>query len=185
MYIDTAIFVWVRTKPLMPFLLTTLCSCQSWRVNEPINTSHWGSTSKVYLYIKGTGTKTGKKQYLSLENTPSQFSHFYKRWCSFYKEKKLNCSYPNEKSYSLSDISQPYGLLFYVMVCLKVNRTDISQSSDFALYMVSWSLLDGWTSNFWIRSQCDPTFDLRIDIGQSDLYFMAQWFCFIAWRLFG
>ena len=44
----TAIFVWVRTKPLMAFLLTTLCSCQSWRVNEPINTSHWGSTSKVY-----------------------------------------------------------------------------------------------------------------------------------------
>ena len=47
----TAIFVWLRTKPLVSFLLNTLCSCQSWRINEPIhvNTWHWSSTSKVYL----------------------------------------------------------------------------------------------------------------------------------------
>ena len=102
-FVVTAVFVWVRTKPLMSYLLTTLCTCQSWQFIEPINTSHWGSKSKVYLYIKGTGTKTDKKnQYLSQENTPAQLSHFDKRWCGFYKAKKLNCSYPNEKSYKRS-----------------------------------------------------------------------------------
>ena len=66
--VSTDIFISVRTKLLMSFLLTTLCSCQSWRVNEPV-------TNQI------------KNQYLSLENTPAQLSHFDKWWCSFYKEK--------------------------------------------------------------------------------------------------
>ena len=33
-------------------------------------------------------------------------------------------------------------------------------------------------------NQYDPTFDLKIDIGHFDLYFMVQWFCLISWRLF-
>ena len=27
-------------------------------------------------------------------------------------------------------------------------------------------------------------FDLKINVGHCDLYFMVQWFCFISWRLF-
>ena len=33
-------------------------------------------------------------------------------------------------------------------------------------------------------SQYDPNFDLKINIGHYDLYFMVQWFCLISWRLF-
>ena len=39
-------------------------------------------------------------------------------------------------------------------------------------------------SNFWIMSQCDTTFDLKINVGHSDLYFMVQWFCLTSQRLF-
>ena len=28
-------------------------------------------------------------------------------------------------------------------------------------------------------SQCDAIFDLKIEIGLHDLYFMVQWFCLI------
>ena len=30
----------------------------------------------------------------------------------------------------------------------------------------------------------DPTFDLKINVGHYDLYFMVQWLCLIPWRLF-
>ena len=33
-------------------------------------------------------------------------------------------------------------------------------------------------------SQYDPIFDLKINVGQHDLYFTVQWFCLISWRLF-
>ena len=33
-------------------------------------------------------------------------------------------------------------------------------------------------------SQYDLMFDLEINVGQCDLYFMVQWFCLISWRLF-
>ena len=33
-------------------------------------------------------------------------------------------------------------------------------------------------------SQYDPKFDLKINIGHCDLYFVVQWFCITAWRLF-
>ena len=41
-----------------------------------------------------------------------------------------------------------------------------------------------WTSYFWIMSQYDTTFDLKINLGHCDLYFMVQWFYLISWRLF-
>ena len=43
-----------------------------------------------------------------------------------------------------------------------------------------------WCMNniFGIMSQYDPKFDLKINIGHYDLYFMVQWFCLISWRLF-
>ena len=50
--------------------------------------------------------------------------------------------------------------------------------------LISWRLLDVWTSLFGIMSQYDPKFDLKINIGHCDLYFMVQWFCIISWRLF-
>ena len=33
-------------------------------------------------------------------------------------------------------------------------------------------------------SQYDTTFDLKINVGHCDLYFIVQWFCLISWRLF-
>ena len=32
--------------------------------------------------------------------------------------------------------------------------------------------------------QYDPAFDLKINVGHCDLYFMVQWFCLIFPRLF-
>ena len=32
--------------------------------------------------------------------------------------------------------------------------------------------------------QHDLTFDLKINVGQCDLYFMVQWFYLVSWRLF-
>ena len=57
-------------------------------------------------------------------------------------------------------------------------------------FMVQWSclisptLFDAWVSYFQIMRQCDPNFDLKINIGQHDLYFMVLWFCLISTRLF-
>ena len=60
-----------------------------------------------------------------------------------------------------------------------VTETYIPGSSDFALYLfVVWTLLFG------IMSQYDPKFDLKINIGHCDLYFMVQWFCITCWRPF-
>ena len=76
----------------------------------------------------------------------------------------------------------------YESVCpmfdLKINVvtvTYIPWSSEFAL---SWRLFDVWTLLFGIMSQYDPTFDLKINVGHCDLYFMVQWFCLMSWRLF-
>ena len=32
--------------------------------------------------------------------------------------------------------------------------------------------------------QYDPSFHLKIDVGNCDLYFLVQWFCLVSWRLF-
>ena len=66
----------------------------------------------------------------------------------------------------------------------------INQGHSHLYFMVQWFCLIslrpfyGWTSNFWLMSQCDATFDLKIKVGHNDLYFMVQWFCLISWRLF-
>ena len=43
-----------------------------------------------------------------------------------------------------------------------------------------------WYMNtiLWDMSQYSPMFDLKINVGHCDLYFMVQWFCLISWRLF-
>ena len=38
--------------------------------------------------------------------------------------------------------------------------------------ILSWRLFD------------DPTFDLKINVGHCDLYFMVQWLCLLPWKLF-
>ena len=45
--------------------------------------------------------------------------------------------------------------------------------------LISWRLFDVhvWTSYFGIMSQYDTSFDLKINVGHSDLYFMIKWFC--------
>ena len=50
--------------------------------------------------------------------------------------------------------------------------------------LISWRLFDVWTSLFGIMNQYDPTFDLNINVGHCDIYFMVQWFCITSWRLF-
>ena len=61
-------------------------------------------------------------------------------------------------------------------------------------------VFDGWMSYFWKMSQCIymrymntilwdyesvwSMFDLKINVGHCDLYFMVQWVCLISWRLF-
>ena len=45
--------------------------------------------------------------------------------------------------------------------------------------LISWRLFNVWTSYFGIMSQYDTTFDLKINVGHCDLYFMVQWFCLI------
>ena len=47
-----------------------------------------------------------------------------------------------------------------------------------------WRLFDIWTPYFGIMSQYDMTFDLKINVGHCDRYFMVQWFCLISWSLF-
>ena len=49
---------------------------------------------------------------------------------------------------------------------------------------ISWRLFDVGTSYFGIKSQYDLTFDLKINVGLCDLYFMVQWLCLISPRLF-
>ena len=40
------------------------------------------------------------------------------------------------------------------------------------------------TKNFGSMNQYDLTFDLKINVGHCDVYFMVQWFGLISWRLF-
>ena len=46
--------------------------------------------------------------------------------------------------------------------------------------LVSWRPFDVWTSLFGIMNQYDSTFDLKINVGHCDLYFMVKWFCVIS-----
>ena len=62
---------------------------------------------------------------------------------------------------------------------VKVSTTYISQSS-----LISWRLFDVCISYFQSMNQYDLTFDLKINVGHCDLYFMVQWLCLIPWRLF-
>ena len=43
-------------------------------------------------------------------------------------------------------------------------------------WFCQWRLFDLWTSYFGIMSQYDTTFDLKVNVGHCDLYFMVQWF---------
>ena len=51
--------------------------------------------------------------------------------------------------------------------------TFISWSSDF---VISPRLFDAWVSYFQIMRQCDPNFDLKVNISHCGLCFMVKWF---------
>ena len=51
--------------------------------------------------------------------------------------------------------------------------THISWSSDFTLYLEDY-LMHDVASCFWIMSQYDLAFDLKINVGHFDLYFMVH-----------
>ena len=78
---------------------------------------------------------------------------------------------------------------------------DMDQPCDMDLWVMkwrsAWPIFDGpvilpyilntiWCMHIilWAMNQYDPTFDLKINVGQCDLYFMVQWFCLTSWRLF-
>ena len=42
--------------------------------------------------------------------------------------------------------------------------------------LISQIVFDGWMSYFWKMSQCKMTFDFKINLDHSDVYFMVQWF---------
>ena len=56
---------------------------------------------------------------------------------------------------------------------VKVSMTFISRSSDF---VISWRLFDVCTSYLGSMNQYDPTFDLKINVGNCDLYSIVRWF---------
>ena len=51
-----------------------------------------------------------------------------------------------------------------------------SQSSDFASYLEEYLMYKHHT----YTSQYDPKFDLKINVGHSDLHIMVQLFCLIS-----
>ena len=57
----------------------------------------------------------------------------------------------------------------------------ISWSSGFALYLEDYLMYEHHILGLW---SIWPTFDLKINVGDCDLYFMVQWFCLTSWRLF-
>ena len=95
-------------------------------------------------------------------------------------EKVWYCFFFYANPFSRQYVRHPYDLGFCVMRGRSV-----------------WPIFHGWmilhnifrtiwwiNSNVWIMSQFDATFVLTINVGHSDLHFMAQWFCLISWRLF-
>ena len=57
---------------------------------------------------------------------------------------------------------------------VKVSMTYISQSSDFALYLEDYFMYVHHSLAHRIMNQYNPTFDLKINVGHCDLYFMVQ-----------
>ena len=45
--------------------------------------------------------------------------------------------------------------------------------------LISGRQFDYWTSYFGTISRCDATFDFKINVGNTDLYFTVNWFCHI------
>ena len=52
--------------------------------------------------------------------------------------------------------------------------------------IVPYTLKTIWCSTAYFRgmNMYGPTFDLKMNVGHCDLYFMVQWMCLIQWRLF-
>ena len=94
---------------------------------------------------------------------------------------KSNFCFPVTELMEIVDWTSVYLMTWLVCYEVKVSMTYIPWSSDFAWYLGDY---DGCSSNFWIMSQCDSTFDFKINVGHSDLYFTVQWFCLISGRLF-
>ena len=67
---------------------------------------------------------------------------------------------------------------------VKASMTCVSWSSELWLCILSWRLFDVCASYFRSMNQYDPAFDLKINVGHCDLYFLVLWLCLIPWRLF-
>ena len=54
------------------------------------------------------------------------------------------------------------------------------------LNFVTWSC-GSWSEgqhDLYFTVQYDPTFDLKLNVGHCDIYFMVQWLCLIPWKPF-
>ena len=80
---------------------------------------------------------------------------------------------------SLSDMALPCDMVLWVMTW----RSAWPIFHGPVILLISW-LFDVCTSYFGIMNQYDQTFDLKINVGHYDLYFMVLWFCPVSWRLF-
>ena len=72
--------------------------------------------------------------------------------------------------------------------------SDMGQPCDMDLWVMKWRLawpvfhgpvilpyiLKTFLLYFGIMNQYDPRFDLKINVGHCDLYFMVQWFCLVS-----
>ena len=81
-----------------------------------------------------------------------------------------------------SDISRPCD----IDMCVMKWRSSLPIFHSFMIlaYILKTNIFDVWMAYFGIMSQCDVTFDLKINEGHGDLYFMVQRFCLISWRPF-
>ena len=76
--------------------------------------------------------------------------------------------------------------------------SDMTQPCDMELWVRNWRsvwplfhgpvILSYILKTIWcmymILSDYNPTFDVKVNVGHCDLYFMVQWLCLIPWRLF-
>ena len=123
----------------------------------------------------------------SWSESQSRFSDFASVWPDVWPQKNCRSLWPIFHG----PVILPY--ILKTIWCMNILLQDYDQTFDLKNKSRSlWPVFHGpvilpcilktfdvWTSYFWIMSQ----YDLKINVGHCDLYFMVQWFCLISWSL--
>ena len=121
----------------------------------------WGSAFMPWLLTPGSMPRGG----VSGQN----LGHL-KKWFSAYGDTWSNIIWSN--------ISWPYDIGLCVMKWRSAwpvfHSPVILPYILKTIWEINVKLLDNW---------CDATFDLKINVGHSELYFMVQWLHILSWRL--